>query len=85
MTESVIVGIIAAVASIAAAIITSRATQSKVQQQLKVSDEVQNVKIESLTHEVRKHNGFAERIPVIEERVAVLNREMKEVKQKAGL
>lgn len=83
--ESIIVGVIAAVASVAAAIITSRATQSKVQQQLKVSDEVQNVKIESLTYEVRKHNGFAERIPVIEERVAVLNREMKEVKQKAGL
>lgn len=83
--ESIIVGIIAAAASVAAAIITSRATQSKVQQQLKVSDEVQNVKIESLTYEVRKHNGFAERIPVIEERVSVLNREMKEVKQKAGL
>ena len=34
---------------------------------------VVETKIESLTAEVRRHNGFAERLPVIEERIAVAN------------
>ena len=35
---------------------------------------VQNEKIEVLTQEVRKHNGFAEKIPRIEEQVANADR-----------
>lgn len=34
---------------------------------------VTNVKIEELTREVRKHNSFAEKIPVIEEQIKVAN------------
>lgn len=32
-----------------------------------------DVKIEELTREVRKHNSFAEKIPVIEEQIKVAN------------
>lgn len=34
---------------------------------------VTDVKIEELTREVRKHNSFAEKIPVIEEQIKVAN------------
>lgn len=34
---------------------------------------VTEVKIEELTREVRKHNGFAEKIPVINEQIKVIN------------
>lgn len=34
---------------------------------------VTEVKIEELTREVRKHNGFAEKIPVIDEKIKVIN------------
>lgn len=34
---------------------------------------VTDVKIEELTREVRKHNSFAEKIPVIEEQIKVTN------------
>ena len=37
------------------------------------SNAVMEYKIEELTREVRKHNGFAERIPVLEEKVEVAN------------
>lgn len=30
-------------------------------------------KLEELTREVRKHNGFAERMPVVEEQIKVIN------------
>lgn len=37
------------------------------------SQAVTDVKIEDLTREVRKHNSFAEKIPVIEEQIKVAN------------
>lgn len=37
------------------------------------SQAVTGVKIEELTREVRKHNSFAEKIPVIEEQIKVAN------------
>lgn len=37
------------------------------------SQAVTDVKIEELTREVRKHNSFAEKIPVIEEQIKVVN------------
>ena len=36
-------------------------------------DAVTDVKIDNLTEEVRKHNNFARRIPVIEEQIRVAN------------
>lgn len=37
------------------------------------SQAVTDVKIEELTREVRKHNSFAEKIPVIEEQIKAAN------------
>ena len=36
-------------------------------------DAVTDVKLDKLTEEVRKHNDFASRIPVIEEQIKVAN------------
>ena len=89
MTDAVIVGLIAAIASIIAAYLTSKSTHSKIQEDLRVSNEVQNIKIETLTEEVKKHNNFAERIPVIEGKqntmefkIDTLDKEIKEIKKK---
>ena len=37
------------------------------------SQAVTDVKIEELTREVRKHNSFAEKIPVLEEQIKAAN------------
>ena len=76
MSDAVIVGIIAAVASIIAAVLTSRATQNKVQSELHEQNAIQNVKIDHLTEEVRRHNDFAARIPVLETKVQTLERKV---------
>ena len=39
--------------------------------------------VDELMREVRTHNDFARRVPVLEEQIAVLNREMKEVRHSA--
>lgn len=40
---------------------------------------VTETKIEELTREVRKHNGFAERMPVVEEQIKAINQRLDKV------
>ena len=74
--ESIIVGLIAALASIIAAVVTSKATQTKVQAELHEQNSIQNVKIDHLAEEVRKHNGHAERITALETKVSAIERKV---------
>lgn len=62
-------GLITAVASITVSIIsligviiTTRASTSKIQNELKINNAVQDERIQELTREVRLHNSFAERV-----------------------
>ena len=59
--------------TIVAAIITGIVTLAGVLIANSRSQAVTDVKIEELTREVRKHNSFAEKIPVIEEQIKVAN------------
>lgn len=43
------------------------------------SNAVMEYKIEELTREVRKHNGFAEKIPVIQRDIQVLSHRMSDI------
>lgn len=43
------------------------------------SNAVMEYKIEELTREVRKHNSFAEKIPVIQRDIQVLNHRMTDI------
>ena len=45
------------------------------------SQAVMDEKISELTREVRKHNDFAERIPVIETQIRFLNSTVEELKE----
>lgn len=69
MTESIIIAVI----SLAGVIITGYTTVNKVTQELHTQNEVQNVKIDNLAQEVKKHNDFATRIPVIEGELKLLS------------
>lgn len=59
--------------TIVAAIITGIVTLAGVLIANGKSQAVTDVKIEELTREVRKHNSFAEKIPVLEEQIKVAN------------
>lgn len=59
------------VETIVAAIITGIVTLAGVLIANGKSQAVTDVKIEELTREVRKHNSFAEKIPVIEEQIKI--------------
>ena len=64
--ESIIVSIVTGVCSIIGVILASAASSSKFQHQMDVSLAVMKNEIENLANEVRAHNEFARRMPVIE-------------------
>ena len=54
-------------------IITNVSGNRKMQSQLEKSQAVTDTKLDELTREVREHNGFARRMPVVEEQIKVIN------------
>ena len=53
-------------------VLTTKSGNEKIQHELDKHNAVQDTKLEELTREVRQHNDFATRIPVIEQRVTAL-------------
>ena len=45
------------------------------------SQAVTDTKLEELTREVREHNGFARRMPVVEEQIKVINHRIEDLEQ----
>ena len=72
MTE-IVVALIAGGVTLLGAVISNRATANKIQQELATHLAVTDTKLEELTREVREHNNFAKRMPVVEEQIKVIN------------
>lgn len=81
MSEAIIVALITGGLSLAGVIITCTATAKKNETSMKVSQAVTDTKIEELTREVRLHNGFAEKIPVIQEQIKVINHRIEDLEE----
>ena len=77
--ESIIVSIVTGVCSIIGVILAASASSRKLQQQLEVSQAVTNTKLEALTAEVRSHNNFAQRMPVVEEQIKSINHRLEDL------
>lgn len=73
MTETIIAALIAAAASVISNIIMSKKSANEIDQKLEVQQAVTTTKLDELTREVRLHNNFAQRVPVIEEQIKVAN------------
>ena len=46
------------------------------------SQAVMDTKLEELTREVREHNNFAKRMPVVEEQIKVINHRIEDLERK---
>lgn len=73
MSEAIIVALITGGLSLAGVVVTCLATAKKSEKATAVAKAVTDTKIEELTREVRIHNGFAQRMPVVEEQIKVIN------------
>lgn len=79
MSEAVIVALITGGMSLVGVVITCLATARKNETALKTSQAVTDTKIDELTREVREHNNFAKRMPVVEEQIKVINHRIEDL------
>ena len=71
--ENIVVALITGGLSLIGVIITNSRANAKLQTQVEKSQAVTDTKLDELTREVREHNGFARRMPVVEEQIKVIN------------
>ena len=73
MSEAIRVALITGGLSLTGVVATCLATAKKTERATAVAQAVTDTKIEELTREVRAHNNFAQRMPVVEEQIKVIN------------
>ena len=81
MSEAVVVALITGGLSLAGVVVTCMATAKKNENALRVSQAITDTKIDELTREVREHNGFARRMPVVEEQIKVINHRLSDLER----
>lgn len=74
MTEAVIVALITGGLSLVGVVITNMATSKKQEKTAAVAQAVMDTKIDELTREVREHNNFAQKMPVMQQGLKDLER-----------
>lgn len=70
MTEAIICAIITGGLTLLGVIIANSKTQA-----------VTEARLDELTREVREHNNFARRVPVVEEQIKVINHRLQDLEQ----
>lgn len=79
--EGIIASTITSVLALTGVIITNIRSNQAIENKLEIAQAVTNTKIEQLTEEVKKHNNFASRVPVMEEQIQHLDKEIVEIKE----
>lgn len=83
--ETIIAALITGGLALTGVIITNMSSNRKMENSIKTAQAVTDCKIEELTREVREHNGFARRMPVVEEQIKVINHRINDLEHsKAG-
>lgn len=77
--EAIIVALITGGLSLAGVVITCAMSNRKIEQKLEIAQAVTDTKIEELTREVREHNNFAKRMPVVENEIKHLIEDEKQI------
>ena len=65
--------IVVALIALLGTVITNLATSRKTENNIRTNQAVTDTKLDELTREVREHNDFARRVPVVEEQIKVIN------------
>lgn len=81
MTDAVIVALITGGLSVLGVIISNIGSNRKIEDTLSTSQAVTDCKIEELTREVREHNNFARRMPVVEQQIVDIKKDIDELRK----
>lgn len=84
MSEAIIVAIITGGLSLIGSIVSNNRAAQSMDAKLDKQQAVTETKLEELTREVRAHNNFAQRIPVMEEQIKVVNHRIADLEKERG-
>lgn len=88
MSEAIIVAIITGGLSLIGVIVSNNRTAQSMDKsmdaKLDKQQAVTETKLEELTREVRAHNNFAQRIPVLEEQIKAANHRIEDIEKERG-
>lgn len=81
MTAEIITALITGGLSFLGVVITNLSSNRKMQSEIEKQQAVTDTKIEELTREVRIHNNFAQRVPVLEEKQKVTDHRLNDLEE----
>lgn len=79
--EAIIAALITGGLALIGVVLTNAQSNRKIEQRLDKTQAVMDCKIDELTREVREHNNFARRMPVVEEQIKVINHRIQDLEQ----
>ncbi len=82
--ESIIASAITGGLALIGVVITNLSNNKKIENKLTTQQAVTDTKIDELTREVRAHNNFAQRVPVLEEQMKVANHRIDDLERNEG-
>lgn len=82
--ENILPALITGVLALVGVIITNLMNNKSIETKLTVAQAVTDTKIDTLTEEVKKHNNFASRMPVVEEQIKVINHRIADLERMRG-
>lgn len=84
MSEAIVVALITSGVSLLGVIFSNSTTAKNMDAKLDKQQAVTETKLEELTREVRAHNNFAQRVPVLEEQIKVANHRIADLEKEKG-
>ena len=81
MNEAIVVALITGGMSLLGVVITCMATARKTEKSQAIALAVTDTKIQELTREVRSHNHFAQRLPVVECQIQSIHHRLDDLEQ----
>ena len=84
LSDAIIVAVITGILNLGGIIYSSGKTAKVMNAKLDKQQAVTETKMDELTREVREHNNFARRMPVVEEQIKVINHRIKDLEDNEG-
>ena len=77
----IIAASITGILALVGVVVSNVGSNRKIENALSTSQAVTDCKIEELTREVREHNNFAKRIPVVEQQIVDIKKDIDELRR----
>ena len=81
MATEIIVALITGGLALVGVLISNATTARRNESKVQIAQAVTDTKIDALTQEVRRHNDFARRLPVMEEQIKELKAQVSELRE----